>query len=148
MTSPQARFETSILATPEAISGLTGQVMEFLDAQGVEGRPTHHTALILEEILTNLATHGDCQDQPARIAVVVEPEKIAGEIVDTGPPFDPRLGPDPALNVAPGDRMLGGLGLYLVKRLSCALEYARRNDENYMTFAVSRGNASGEETSK
>jgi serine/threonine-protein kinase RsbW len=148
MSPPQTRFETNILATPEAISDLTERIMAFLDAQGVEGRPTHHTALILEEVLTNLATHGDCRDRPARVAVTIEPEKVIGEIVDTGPAFDPRLAPDPSFDVAPGERTIGGLGLYLVKKLSCTLEYKRRNDENWMAFAVSRDNFSGAEKSK
>lgn len=144
MTSSPARFEASILATPEAIADLTERALTFLDARGVEDRPTHHTALILEEILTNLGTHGDCREHPARIVLSVEPEKVTGEIVDTGPPFDPRLAPDPSFDVDPGDRPIGGLGLYLVRKLSCSLEYTRRNGENCMTFAVSRSDVSDE----
>jgi anti-sigma regulatory factor (Ser/Thr protein kinase) len=144
MTSSQARFEASILATPEAIADLTERIMTFLDARGVEDRPTHHTALILDEILTNLGTHGECLNHPAKIAVIVEPEKVTGEIVDIGPPFDPRLAPDPSFDLAPSDRPIGGLGLYLVRKLSCSLEYTRRNGENCMVFAVSRGDISDE----
>jgi len=139
MTGPQARFEKNTLATPEAISELTEEVMAFLHAQGVEVRATHHTALVLNEVLTNLGTHGGCADRPARIAVIVEPDRVTGEIVDNGPPFDPRHAPDPILDAAVDDRPVGGLGLYLVRKLSSSLEYARRNDENCLTFAISRG---------
>jgi anti-sigma regulatory factor (Ser/Thr protein kinase) len=138
MTGLQARFERSMLPTPEATSDLTDEVMAFLHKHGVEVRVAHHTALVLSEILTNLATHGDCPDQPARIAVTVEPDQVIGEIVDKGPPFDPHLAPDPDLDAAAADRPIGGLGLYLVRKLSCSLEYARRNNENCMTFAIRR----------
>ncbi len=141
MTGVEARFEKTTLPTPEAISHLTDEVMAFLDEQGVEVRAAHHTALVLDEVLTNLATHGDCTDQPARVALTVEPGRVTGEIVDKGPPFDPRLAPDPDLHAPADDRPIGGLGLYLVRKLSCSLEYARRNDENCMTFAISRGAA-------
>jgi serine/threonine-protein kinase RsbW len=141
VSSAQPRFETRTLATPKAIAELTGEVMGFLDAHGVELRAAHHTALILEEILTNLGTHGDCPDRPARIVVVVEPDKVTGEIVDSGPPFDPRHAPDPSLNLSADDRPTGGLGLYLVRKLSRALEYARRNEENCTNFAVNRADA-------
>jgi anti-sigma regulatory factor (Ser/Thr protein kinase) len=94
--------------------------------------------LVLDEVLTNLGTHGNCRDQPAKIAVVVAPDKVTGEIVDTGPPFDPRNAPDPSLDLAAGDRPIGGLGLYLVRKLSTALEYSRQNDENCTTFAINR----------
>lgn len=139
MTGVEARFEKSTLPRPEAISALTDEVMAFLDEQGVEVRAAHHTALVLSEVLTNLATHGDCPDCPARIALTVEPGRVIGEIVDQGPPFDPRLVPDPVLDAAVTERPIGGLGLYLVRKLSCSLEYARRNNENCMTFAISRG---------
>jgi anti-sigma regulatory factor (Ser/Thr protein kinase) len=136
------RFETSVLATPEAISDLTERVMTFLSDQRVEARTTHHVALILDEVLTNLGTHGGCPNRPANIALTVEPDKVSGEIVDTGRPFDPTLAPEPSLDVAPHDRPIGGLGLHLVRKLSCALGYSRRNDKNCTIFAVSRA-ASG-----
>jgi anti-sigma regulatory factor (Ser/Thr protein kinase) len=41
--------------------------------------------------------------------------------------------------VGSADRPAGGLGLHLVRKLSSDLEYARRTDENYTSFAVSRG---------
>lgn len=132
------RFETNTLATPEAISDLTDDVMAFLGDQGVETRIIHHTALVLNELLTNLGTHGDCPDRPAKIALVVQPDAVAGEIVDAGPPFDPRLALEPCLNAPAKDRPIGGLGLYLVKKLSCSLEYVRRNGENCTSFAISR----------
>jgi len=138
MTRPQTRFEASTFATSDAITDLTDQVMAFLSHHGVETRATHHTALVLNEVLTNLGTHGGCSDRPAKIALVVEPDKVTGEIVDAGPPFDPRLAPEPTLDVALDDRPIGGLGLYLVKKLSSALEYTRRNEQNYTSFAISR----------
>ena len=99
MTGPTTRFETSVLATPESISGLVERMMAFLEEQGVEIRATHHTALIVEEVLTNLGTHGKCRSRLARIAIAVDPDKVTGEVVDSGPPFDPRRGPMPSCSL-------------------------------------------------
>jgi serine/threonine-protein kinase RsbW len=147
MTTAKTRFETSVLATPEAISVLVEQVTAFLEEQGVEVRTTHHTALIVDEVVTNVGTHGNCRDRPVRIAIVVEPDKVTGEIVDHGPPFDPRRAPEPSLALEIADRPIGGLGLHLVRQLTCTLEYERRNDENCMIFAIRRGNSAGEKAS-
>lgn len=139
MTAVTTRLETTALATEAGISELTDRALAFLEEQGVEARPAHHTALVLNEVLTNLGTHGDCRDRTARITITVEPDQVTGEIVDRGPPFDPRLAPAPALDLAADDRPIGGLGLYLVRKLSCALEYERRDGENCTFFAVKRG---------
>ncbi len=146
MSALAARFEATTLATPAAISELTDRVMAFLDAQGVDARAAHHTALVLDEILTNLGTHGACASGAAIVAVVVEPERVTGQIVDDGPPFDSRQAAVPALDLAPADRPIGGLGLYLVRKLSTTLEYARRNDQNCTTFSISRNNTLSAET--
>lgn len=131
-------FEANTLPTVEAIATLTDRVMGFLQQHGVDARATHHTALVLNEVLTNLATHGGCGDRPAKISVTIEPDRVTGEIVDSGPPFDPRLAPEPSLDVSLDERPIGGLGLFLVRKLTCALDYTRRNNQNCMTFAVRR----------
>lgn len=133
-----AEFTANVLAAPEAISELTGAVMSFLDSEKVDASTTHHVALVIEEILTNLGTHGGCRDRPAQVRIAVEPERVRGEIVDRGPAYDPRLAPGPDLDAPIADRPAGGLGLFLVRQFSCTLDYARRNDENHTMFAVAR----------
>jgi serine/threonine-protein kinase RsbW len=132
------RFEASTLPTADGIAALTDRVIEFLEQQAVDVRAAHHTGLVLSEVLTNLATHGGCCDRPAKIAVTVGPDRVTGEIVDSGPPFDPRLAPEPSLDVSLDERPIGGLGLFLVRKLTSSLEYTRRNDENCMIFAIRR----------
>ena len=130
-------FTTRALATPEAISRAIDDVMAFLAREQVDARATHHVALVIEEMLANLGSHGDCRDTPARITLSVEPARVKGEIVDRGPAFDPRTAPRPDLAAQPDDRQVGGLGLHLVRQLS-TLEYSYQNGENCMTFYVAR----------
>ena len=132
------RFQASTLPNADGIAALTDQVIEFLEQHAVDARAVHHTGLVLSEVLTNLATHGGCSDRAAKIAVTIGPDRVTGEIVDSGPPFDPRLAPEPSLDVSLDERPIGGLGLFLVRKLTCTLEYARRNDENCMIFAIRR----------
>jgi len=130
-------FATSALATPEAISRAIDDVMGFLRRQDVDARATHHVALVIEEMLANLGSHGNCRDKPARIALTIEPTRVKGEIVDRGPAFDPRTAPPPNLAALPDERQVGGLGLHLVRQLS-TLQYAYQDGENRMTFYVTR----------
>lgn len=137
------RFKTTVLAEPETISDLTGDLLAFLAGQNVDARTTHHVALIVEEVLTNLATHGQCSGQPAKLTVTVEPAQVKGEIIDSGAAFDPRKAPDPDLDLAAADRPVGGVGLFLVRQFSRELEYVSDGGQNRTTFAVGRGDAAG-----
>ena len=132
-------FERAILTNPEQISALTEAAVDFLQEQGVDARASHHVGLVLDEILTNLMTHGQSLNQPARVKISIGTNKVDGEIIDQGPPFDPKSAPDPALDQPAAERQVGGLGLFLVRKLSCALEYVREGGENRTKFAIARG---------
>ena len=131
-----SRFDASALPTAEGISDLTESVTAFLQEQHVDARATHHVALVLEEILTNLGTHGQCR-LPAAISLAVEAAEVRLQITEKGTPFDPRLAPEPALDIA-ADRPVGGLGLHLVRKLSSALEYVTKDGENCTTITIAR----------
>ncbi|MGH6671253.1 MAG: ATP-binding protein [Xanthobacteraceae bacterium] len=143
MSGAREQFQIT-RATPELISLLIARVISFLEGQKVESRVARHTGLILDELLTNLAMHGDGADRAATVSITIESDRVSGEIVDSGDPFDPRLARDPSLDLDADARPIGGLGLYLVRKLSCTLEYARLSGENRTTFAINRGNSSGE----
>jgi anti-sigma regulatory factor (Ser/Thr protein kinase) len=118
---------------------LTDDVAAFLLSAGVDTRAVHHVSLVLEELLTNILNHSGASDQPASIALTVEPDRVAGEIGDWGKPFDPRDVPSPDLDASLENRKLGGLGIHLVRRLTAALDYRRQDNQNWTTFCILRG---------
>jgi serine/threonine-protein kinase RsbW/sigma-B regulation protein RsbU (phosphoserine phosphatase) len=73
--------------------------------------------------------------------VTVEPGRVAGEIIDTGAPFDPRGAPAPDVHAGVDDRLVGGLGLYLVNHLTSDMHYACDNGRNRLAFSVARAPA-------
>jgi len=137
------RFATSITPNPEAISRLTDEVTGFLRSSGVDARAAHHVALVIEEILTNVATHGGSPDAPATVSLEVQPDRVSGEIGDCGGPFDPRTGPVPDFGTPIEDRKIGGLGLHLVRQLTSVLEYRCDGKQNWTTFCVPREQGRG-----
>jgi anti-sigma regulatory factor (Ser/Thr protein kinase) len=131
-------FERQILAQPAAISELTGQVMDYLAGEGVDARAAHHVALAFDELLTNLGSHGNSADKPATVRVLVEPDTVKAEVLDSGPAFDIRTTPDPDLSQNIEDRQVGGLGLFLIRQFTSEIGYDRRDGMNCTTFSVKR----------
>jgi serine/threonine-protein kinase RsbW len=135
-------FERQLLARPAAISALTDAVMDYLAAEGVDTRATHHVALVLDELLTNLGSHGNSADKPATVRVFVEPDRVKAEVIDSGPAFDIRTAPDPDLSQDIEERAIGGLGLFLVRQFASEIGYDRRDGVNCTTFAIKRSDGS------
>lgn len=135
MTAP---FTAEIPAEPIAISGLTEQAMDYLGAAGVDARATHHVALVIDEMLTNVASHGEAPGGTVRVQIEILPDRVKAEILDPGLPFDPRTAPEPDLETDVENRAIGGVGLLLVRTMTCELDYERSGDRNRTRFAVPR----------
>ncbi|HLH98891.1 MAG TPA: ATP-binding protein [Xanthobacteraceae bacterium] len=131
-------FATELVAEPQAISALTEQVMTFLTNCGVDARATHHVALVLDELLTNVASHSGAREAPTRVSVMVLPDRVNAEVVDRGMMFDPRSAPKPDLSGGVDERPVGGLGLLLVQRIVDTLAYERADERNRTIFSIRR----------
>ncbi|MFP4154482.1 MAG: ATP-binding protein [Halothiobacillaceae bacterium] len=94
--------------------------------------------LALDELLTNIATHGQTHpEQPATEVLVrlrIEGNRLHVSIIDDGPPFDPREIPPPDLDADVEDRQIGGLGLHLVRHFTDEMHYRRRDRHNELVL--------------
>lgn len=132
------RLSARVVPSPEAIAGLTEQIFGFLRGHAVDARAINHVGLVVEELLTNVASHGGNASDEAEVVIDVEPDRIVGEIRDRGTRFDPRTAATPDLTAPAERRAIGGLGLHLVRRLTSALDYRRDGDQNWTAFCIAR----------
>lgn len=135
------QIEAEITVAAADISRFTERATDFLSKAGVDARAAHHVALIFDELLTNLATHGGSANQTATVRVRLDADQVQGEIVDAGPPFDPRSSTHPDVNADLAERSVGGLGLFLVKRFASGLSYTSEGGRNRTWFSVPRAPA-------
>jgi len=56
------------------------------------------------------------------------------EIIDRGIPFDPLSLPDPDVGASLEERKIGGLGIYLVRRVMDEMNYKREDGKNVLTL--------------
>jgi serine/threonine-protein kinase RsbW len=132
-----ADFAAELTATPDAISALTERATAFLAESGVDARAAHHVALVLDELLTNLAAYGGAE-AAVSVSMTVSPERVTAEVLDGGAIFDPRVERTLDLSAGTEDRPVGGLGLWLVHRVTEGLAYERVGDRNRTTFSICR----------
>jgi serine/threonine-protein kinase RsbW len=56
-------------------------------------------------------------------------------VEDDGPPFDPLSLPAPDLSASLDGRPVGGLGVFLVRKVMDAVRYQRREASNLLTLS-------------
>ena len=93
--------------------------------------------LVLEEIGTNIIKYGQDGQKETDIEITLtsDSKSLTLEIVDSGKPFDPFAdAPPPDLDSPVPDRPIGGLGVYLVRKLMDEASYQREDGMNKLTL--------------
>lgn len=115
-------------------------VNEFLDETGQELQLNRgcviNLNLVLEEALSNVifyAYPGEC-DREIEIEIGREGEWVDLVITDSGCAFDPtaRVGPD--ISLAPEERGIGGLGIFLILKIMDKVTYCREEGRNILSM--------------
>lgn len=88
--------------------------------------------LALEEAVTNILSYGfdGQQTQLIWLKVVQEGRLLSIVLTDNGTPFDPLERPPPDLDSNLEDRMVGGLGVYLIRQMMDNVSYQRQDGCN------------------
>lgn len=92
--------------------------------------------LVLEEALTNINDYGFDDDSKHTIEMYFKKtgDELSISIIDDGHEFDPTLIADPDITLSAEDRSIGGLGIFLIKKIMDKVEYQRKENRNYLTL--------------
>lgn len=93
--------------------------------------------LALEEIVTNIISYGWEGNGEHRIKVDLrlKDRGLTARIEDDGRPFNPLLTLEPDVTLPIESRLVGGLGLLLVKKLMNHVSYSRLEDKNVLEIS-------------
>ena len=93
------------------------------------------TNLILDELVTNIIMHGDNKKE-CLIEIKIEKtnDTLNIKVSDDGPPFDPTLCPAPDTSEDLSHKDIGGLGIFIAKKLCDCCNYKRLNNTNIFSL--------------
>ena len=95
--------------------------------------------IALEELFVNVCNYAYAdKDEPGTCTVDyvynANPHAMTIQLSDQGVPFDPLEHGDPSLPTSIEDAQVGGLGIYMTRRLVDDLSYVRDGDTNIVAF--------------
>ncbi len=95
--------------------------------------------MALEEAMTNICAYAYPEDDPGDVEVacgIDDHDLFFIEIKDFGRPFDTLSVQDPDITAGIEDRKIGGLGIFLIKKLMDRVEYCREQGANILRLTV------------
>lgn len=110
------------------------QVTDFIDnllsEGGVSNKLIFKVNMAIDEIYSNIARYSGATE--ARVGCNVSENKVSLRFVDNGSPYDPTVHEDPDTTLSADEREIGGLGIYMVKKIMDEISYEYKDGRNIL----------------
>jgi serine/threonine-protein kinase RsbW len=128
---------TSVAAQAAHLPQLTAFLQEFWSSASLPPGECLAFELALEEIFMNVVMHGSAGgDLPqVHVSLALTPAGLTLTVEDDGPGFDPLSLPPPDVTASVTDRPVGGLGVFLVRKMMDTISYARVAGRNQLRMS-------------
>ena len=93
--------------------------------------------IAVEEIFVNIANYAYAPEKgkaTVRIEVSGDPVTVIITFIDRGVPYDPLKKDDPDVTLSANEREVGGLGIFMTKKIMDDISYEYNNGQNILTL--------------
>ena len=129
--------ETELEATEENLQKALDFVDSRLGTVKHSAKAQMQIDVAVEEIFVNIAHYAYGQNKgSAKIRVDISGEPAAAYITftDRGVPYDPLKKEDPDITLSAEEREVGGLGIFMTKKIMDDMSYEYKNGQNVLTL--------------
>jgi serine/threonine-protein kinase RsbW len=120
------------------------EIREFVGAIARQGgfgdKDVYNIQLATDEAASNMIEHSyeNIPDGVIDLSCGMDDEQIRIVMVDYGEPFDPSAIPMPDLKADLSDRKIGGLGIFLMRKLMDEVYYEAKTDKSNVLTMIKR----------
>jgi serine/threonine-protein kinase RsbW len=124
-------------AKPENVASVTEFVSAIAEKAGIHPKRLLHLQLALEEAVMNIGSYA-YETPPGELLVRVTTSdgRFVTELIDEGKPFDPIAMDTPNLKAELSERKIGGLGIFLLRKVMDEVHYRRQDGRNILTLVI------------
>jgi serine/threonine-protein kinase RsbW len=107
---------------------------------GFSDKDVYNIQLATDEAASNMIEHAyeNIPDGVIDLSCGMEDEQIRIVLIDYGEPFDPSVIPLPDLKADLSDRKIGGLGIFLMRKLMDEVHYEPKPDKSNVLTMIKR----------
>lgn len=109
-------------------------VNEVLESSDCNRKVITQINIAVEEIFVNIAHYAYNPEIGGAVIRITVSDEVVIEFEDKGKPYNPLLKIDPDITKNVEERDVGGLGIFMVKKIMDSVEYAHRDSKNILTI--------------
>jgi len=115
-------------------------VRKFFDDYSKENKLTektvHDIQMALDELLTNIVNYGyeDTDEHQIDVRFGINDDAVRVEIIDDSKPYNILEQENPDISLSVEDKPIGGLGIFLIKKLMSNVDYYTKEGKNHLVM--------------
>ena len=130
--------EMTVDAIVENIDAITEFVNEQLEANDCPLKLQTQIDIVIDEVFSNIAFYAYAPETgTATVRVEIANSGVSLTFLDSGVPYDPLKREDPDTTLGAEERAIGGLGIFMVKKLASDVRYEYADGHNILTAVFS-----------
>jgi len=132
----------TIPALIERVEEVLGFAENTARVMGLDAKQINNVVIAVEEIFVNIASYAYLSnasstrlcDGEVTISVSTDSGRFIIEFADSGMPYDPLAKAEPDTTLSIDEREIGGLGIFMVKKLMDDVCYKYEDGKNILTI--------------
>ena len=131
------RNEMEIEAKTENLPIVLSFIERHLDKAGCSPKAMMQMSVAAEEVFVNIANYAYAPENgkvKVNVDVCKDPDVVKITFTDSGKPFDPTGKPDPNISLSAEERSIGGLGIFMTKKMMDEVTYEYIDGKNILTM--------------
>ncbi|MDR0943127.1 MAG: ATP-binding protein [Ruminococcus sp.] len=128
--------------TVEAVTESLPEVLSFVEeaASDMPFKLQTQLAIAAEEIFVNIANYAYAHENGGEAVITAksDDEKLVLTFEDKGTPYNPLSKDDPDIDASAEEREIGGLGIFMIKKLTDGIEYDHAGGKNILKIYKSK----------
>jgi serine/threonine-protein kinase RsbW len=130
----QPKFKLRVQNKVDELEKIHSTVERIINEWGIPLQLGMCINLAIEEAFTNVVNYAfhDNEQHLVDIEFIKKEDQIEIIITDDGQHYDPTQKDDPQTDLPLEDRPVGGLGIFLIRKLMDNVEYQRNSDKNIL----------------
>lgn len=120
----------------EEIARMSAFLEEISEEFNLSIENTFNINLAIEEAATNIISYAYPKDEEHEFTLTVRniDNRLIFKLIDTGKMFDPTVQPEADVTLSLEERPIGGLGIFLIRKIMNTVKYRRIEDKNVLTM--------------
>lgn len=130
------KSESSITVIPDKNSAETVQsfVQTFTEKLAVTAKIANKVNILVDEVYSNIVNYSGADI--ASVACNITDGKLMITFSDNGIEYNPINAEEPDITLSAEERKIGGLGIFMVKKIAKSIEYNYEDNKNILTIVI------------